>query len=260
MGNLHAGHLSLVQRLKARVDKLVVSIFVNPKQFAADEDLASYPRTLEADCEVLRDCGVDIVFNPTVDEMYTTDPKTQITLPALSQDLCGASRPSHFAGVALVVTKLFNIVQPKVAIFGEKDYQQLMMIRSLVADLNLPLEVEAAPIVRDTDGLALSSRNQYLSWQERRIAPSLYATLQAMCVPMQQVHCDRAHLLVKAGSELEAQGFAVEAQGFAVDYLTIRRQEDLQPLSKDDDAFIILAAVFLGKTRLIDNLKSQVVV
>lgn len=244
MGNLHAGHLSLVDSVRSAADKVVVSIFVNPTQFGPHEDFNAYPRTLEQDCEKLANRGVDFVFAPKASDMYPNDLATQtfIKVPGLSDILCGASRPGHFQGVATIVCKLFQIVSPKVAIFGEKDFQQLQVIRSMVSDLSLSVQILSAPIVRETDGLAMSSRNQYLSEKEREQAPLLQQALQKLVqgTPAQQV---QDHL---------------NTAGFKVDYLTLRRQTDLQIPGPEDKKLVALAAAFLGKTRLIDNILFEV--
>lgn len=253
MGNLHAGHLSLVREVRSRADRVVVSIFVNPLQFGAGEDFASYPRTLERDAEMLHAAGCDLLFAPAEAEVYPRGPEGQtfVEVPGLSDQLCGASRPGHFRGVATVVLKLFNMVQPQVAIFGEKDFQQLLVIRRLVEELDLPIEIVGAPTQREPDGLAMSSRNGYLSADERAIAPRL-----------------RAALLAAAGRLVEGVGCAeveretlsaLAAAGFTPDYVSVRRRRDLLPpglerRAAEDRALIILAAARLGRARLIDNL------
>ncbi|HHJ38271.1 MAG: pantoate--beta-alanine ligase [Methylothermaceae bacteria B42] len=249
MGNLHPGHLSLVETAKARANRVVVSIFVNPLQFGPNEDYARYPRTLEADREKLANCGVDLLFSPPVEEIYPQGSKktTYIEVPGLSDILCGASRPGHFRGVATVVAKLFNLVQPHLAVFGEKDFQQLLVIRKMVADLNFPVEIIGAPIVREADGLAMSSRNQYLSSQERKVAPSLY-----------QVLCE-TRSAIKAGEQdyyrlAKAQTAKLRQLGFDPDYFSILRAHDLGEPSPGDSPLVILTAAKLGQTRLIDNL------
>ena len=253
MGNLHAGHLALVERLAPEVDRLVVSIFVNPLQFGPDEDYDAYPRTLEADVAALEGFGVDAVFAPSTREMYPGGeaPWTGIDLPALTGTLCGASRPGHFAGVAVVVAKLLNIVEPDLAAFGQKDYQQLQVIRRLVADLDFPVGIVAVPIVREADGLALSSRNGYLSAEQRRRAPELYATLQEMAGALAAGRREPAAIEREGARRLRAAGFD------AIDYVAIRRPGDLAEPRGDETALICLAAAYLGEARLIDNVEVQ---
>jgi pantoate--beta-alanine ligase len=249
MGNLHEGHLQLIRRAQELSDRVIVSIFVNPLQFGPQEDLDKYPRTLEADLDKLRQVGADAVYTPTTDTMYPEgmESHTKVEVPGLSDMLCGAHRPGHFVGVATVVLKLFNQVQPDIAVFGEKDYQQLCIIRKMVRDLQLPIRIEGVPTQRDEDGLALSSRNQYLSVQERQLAPELYRTL---CRVRQQVDAGSAPL---SSIEQEAADH-LNSIGFSVDYLTVRRQADLSNPSPRDRELVVLAAARLGSTRLIDNL------
>ena len=247
MGNLHEGHLTLVRAAKKICDVVVVSIFVNPIQFGAGEDFDSYPRTLEQDSRLLADVGCDIIFAPSVDQMYGKQPRlTNISVSQITNDLCGKSRPGHFDGVAVVVTKLFNIVQPKFAFFGQKDYQQLAVIRQLVQDLNMPLEVIGVPIVRAEDGLALSSRNGYLSEQQRAIAPTIYQLLKQA---EQQLH--EGHALAQV---LESISNQLTQAGFVVDYVEAR-QTNLQPIAQFDRNVVLFVAAKLGTTRLIDNLQ-----
>jgi len=248
MGNLHAGHLSLVDRVKPLVDKVIVSIFVNPTQFGPNEDFASYPRTLEQDCALLSARGVDTVFAPQAQDMYPEDihAGSFIKVPGLSDILCGASRPGHFQGVATIVFKLFQIVRPNIAIFGEKDYQQLSVIRRMVADLYLPITVLGAPIVREANGLAMSSRNHYLSAEQRNQAALLYAELKNLVEEAK--HSDHYETLVRQSSE------RLTSAGFTTDYIAIRRQQDLQVPAPGDKQLVVLLAAFLGKTRLIDNI------
>lgn len=247
MGNLHQGHLNLVREAKKLCDIVVVSIFVNPIQFGEGEDFENYPRTLEQDSHLLADVGCDIIFAPSVEQMYGKHPRlTNISVADITDDLCGQSRPGHFDGVAVVVTKLFNIVQPNVAFFGQKDYQQLAVIRQLVQDLNLPIDIIGVPIARDHDGLALSSRNGYLSEAERQIAPSIYQSLK---LAEQQLH--QGVELVDVLDELK---FRLTAAGFVVDYVEAR-QPNLQPIAQFDRDLILFVAAKLGKTRLIDNLQ-----
>lgn len=249
MGNLHQGHLKLVEMAKKQAKRVVVSIFVNPLQFGQNEDFASYPRTFEEDSRRLAANSVDVLFAPVLEEMYPEGmaTHTKVDVPGLSDILCGASRPGHFRGVATVVNKLFNIVQPDLAVFGEKDYQQLLIIRRMVKDLAIPIEIVGVPTVREPDGLAMSSRNGYLSAEDRRQAPQLY---QALCAVRYQLG---------KGCDLDA---AVEAglvwlrdAGLRPDYLTVRRARDLGPASAQDRELVILAAGWLGNTRLIDNLR-----
>ena len=247
MGNLHEGHLTLVRAAKKICDVVVVSIFVNPIQFGAGEDFDSYPRTLEQDSRLLADVDCDIIFAPSVEQMYGTQPRlTNISVGQITNDLCGKSRPGHFDGVAVVVTKLFNIVQPDFAFFGQKDYQQLAVIRQLVQDLNMPLEVIGVPIVRAEDGLALSSRNGYLSEQQRAIAPTIYQLLKQA---EQQLHEGQALAQV-----LESISNQLTQAGFVVDYVEAR-QTNLQPIAQFDRNVVLFVAAKLGTTRLIDNLQ-----
>ena len=247
MGNLHEGHLTLVRAAKKICDVVVVSIFVNPIQFGAGEDFDSYPRTLEQDSRLLADVDCDIIFAPSVEQMYGTQPRlTNISVGQITDDLCGKSRPGHFDGVAVVVTKLFNIVQPDFAFFGQKDYQQLAVIRQLVQDLNMPLEVIGVPIVRAEDGLALSSRNGYLSEQQRAIAPKIYQLLKQA---EQQLHEGQALAQV-----LESISNQLTQAGFVVDYVEAR-QTNLQPIAQFDRNVVLFVAAKLGTTRLIDNLQ-----
>ncbi|ENX24670.1 pantothenate synthetase [Acinetobacter vivianii] len=247
MGNLHEGHLTLVRAAKKICDVVVVSIFVNPIQFGAGEDFESYPRTLEQDSRLLADADCDIIFAPTVEQMYGTHPRlTNISVGEITDDLCGKSRPGHFDGVAVVVTKLFNIVQPDFAFFGQKDYQQLAVIRQLVQDLNMPLEVIGVPIVRAEDGLALSSRNGYLTEEQRAIAPTIYQSLKQA---EQQLH--EGQTLNQVLANISAQ---LTQAGFVVDYVEAR-QTNLQPIAQFDQNLVLFVAAKLGATRLIDNLQ-----
>ncbi|RRV14779.1 pantoate--beta-alanine ligase [Pseudomonas saudiphocaensis] len=250
MGNLHDGHIALVRKAGQRADFVVASIFVNPLQFGPNEDLASYPRTLAADQDKLFEAGCHLLFAPNVEEMYPNGQglQTIVSVPGVSEGLCGGSRPGHFDGVSTVVSKLFNMVQPDLAVFGEKDFQQLAVIRTMVRDLNMPVQIIGEPIVRAADGLALSSRNGYLSPAERESAPALYRTLKQMAEALRNGEQDYAALL-RQGRE------ALEAAGMRPDYLEIRSASDLQPATPETRERIILAAAFLGKTRLIDNLQ-----
>ncbi len=251
MGNLHGGHLELVDRLAGEVDRLVVSIFVNPLQFGPDEDYDSYPRTLEADLAALEERGVAAAFAPTAREMYpgAEPPRTGIDVPALTGTLCGASRPGHFAGVAVVVVKLLNIIEPDVAIFGRKDYQQLQVVRRVVHDLDLPVAIRDGPVVREADGLALSSRNSYLAPEQRRRAPALYAALCELAAALRDGRRDLAALEAQGRERLLAAGFD------AVDYVAVRRCEDLAEPRGDEACLVCLGAAYLGSARLIDNVE-----
>ena len=250
MGNLHEGHLDLVRKARSMADRVIVSIFVNPLQFGEGEDFSSYPRTLIDDSDKLSGVGADLLFTPTVNEMYSRPQaiQTKIEVPGLSQLFCGASRPGHFVGVATVVCKLFNMAQPDLALFGEKDYQQLMVIRQMVEDLSLPIEVQGLPTVREVDGLARSSRNGYLTDTERSIAPALYRQLQRSAAALQQGNYDRVALEQQAMARLESEGFTP-------DYYAICKADDLSEPTSDDKSLVILAAAYLGKARLIDNIQ-----
>lgn len=249
MGNLHAGHAALVEKAAQRADFVVASIFVNPLQFGPNEDLDKYPRTLIADQEKLVEAGCHLLFTPDVDEMYPhgMQGQTRVSVPVISEGLCGASRPGHFEGVATVVSKLFNMVQPDLAIFGQKDFQQLAVIRTLVRDLNMPIQIIGEPTVRADDGLALSSRNGYLSAEQRAAAPVLYRTLQEMAAAIRAGERDFAKLV----SAAQAQH---SAAGFRPDYLEVREANSLHPVTADATQLVILVAAFIGSTRLIDNL------
>lgn len=252
MGNLHPGHIRLVERARELAPRTVASIFVNPMQFGANEDYAGYPRTLENDGRQLEAAGLDLLFAPPLAEIYPRplEQMTQVAVPELSAVLCGISRPTHFNGVTTVVTKLFNQVQPDVAVFGEKDWQQLLLIRRMVIDLDMPVEIVGVPIVREADGLAMSSRNGYLSVQERAIAPTLYAILQATAERLQKGERDYA------GLEAEAK-MRLAAASFRPDYVEIRGSNDLQRPTEETQAISdlrIFAAAWLGRARLIDNL------
>ena len=249
MGNLHEGHLALVQMALQRSDYVVVSIFVNPMQFGPNEDLDSYPRTLSEDQHKLLDAGSHLVFAPSVSEIYPEgmNNHTQVSVPSVSEGLCGASRPGHFDGVSTVVIKLLNMVQPDIAVFGEKDFQQLAVIRKMAHDLCLPVQIMGAPIVRAADGLALSSRNGYLDEAQRRTAPQLHQSLQYIDRQLQAGRVDFEVLIQEARAMLGQAGFTP-------DYLELRDTATLQPVTADTREIAILAAAFLGKTRLIDNL------
>jgi pantoate--beta-alanine ligase len=248
MGALHRGHLALVEAARAECDRVVASIFVNPKQFAPNEDLGSYPRREAADLDMLHSVGVDLVFMPPVGEIYPPDFATTIRVTGLTEVLCGAHRAGHFDGVATVVTKLLIQSLSDVAYFGEKDYQQLIVVRRLARDLDLPVRIAAVPTVREADGLALSSRNIYLSPQERRIAPELARALRSAAAALAQDPTAVATELTRASEALERAGFAVE-------YIEVREADSLAPVKGEVAAPArVLAAVRLGRTRLIDNM------
>ncbi|AGE27418.1 pantoate--beta-alanine ligase [Pseudomonas poae] len=249
MGNLHDGHATLVTKAAQQADFVVASIFVNPLQFGANEDLDKYPRTLAADQERLLQAGCNLLFAPTVEEMYPEgmSGQTRVSVPHVSEGLCGASRPGHFEGVATVVSKLFNMVQPDIAVFGQKDYQQLAVIRAMVHDLNMPIQIIGEPTVRAEDGLALSSRNGFLSEQERAIAPVLYRSLSHIAAAIKAGDHDFASLRAE-------QVRQIEAAGLRLDYLEVRQGVHLRPATAQDQDIVILVAAFLGSTRLIDNL------
>ncbi len=245
MGNLHEGHLQLMREGREHGDCVVASIFVNPLQFGPGEDFDQYPRTLEADCAKLQGLA-DVVFAPAVSEMYPVQQTVFVELPPIASELCGAARPGHFRGMATVVLKLLNIVRPQVALFGKKDYQQLHLICQLVLQLNLPVKIIGGETVRAQDGLALSSRNQYLSGAERAEAGFLYQTLQVMKQSLLQGVRDFELLQQQAGA-------ALADRGWQVDYIAIRNQSDLQPACGEQ--LVILAAARLSKTRLLDNVE-----
>ena len=247
MGNLHEGHLNLVRLAREHGECIVASIFVNPLQFGPSEDFDRYPRTLEADCAKLQGLA-DVVFAPPVNEMYPAQQAVFVELPPVASELCGASRPGHFRGMATVVLKLLNIVQPQAALFGKKDYQQLHIIRRMASELNLPVRIIGGETVRAADGLALSSRNQYLNEAERSEAAFLYRTLQGMRQVILQGECDFEQLQQRAVETLVARGWRV-------DYLAVRNQSDLQPASHAQRELVILAAARLGNTRLLDNVE-----
>ncbi|WP_268799518.1 pantoate--beta-alanine ligase [Pseudomonas huanghezhanensis] len=249
MGNLHSGHIALVTKAAQRADFVVASLFVNPLQFGPNEDLASYPRTLAADQEKLLQAGCHLLFTPTVEEMYPHGmaDQTIVRVPVVSEGLCGGSRPGHFDGVSTVVSKFFNMVQPDIAVFGQKDFQQLAVVSALVRDLNMPIQIIGEPTVRATDGLALSSRNGYLSESQRAAAPALYQVINTVADAIRNGEKDLEQLLVKGKHDLEAAGFRP-------DYLEIRQAVTLRPATPDDNDLVILAAAWLGTTRLIDNL------
>ena len=255
MGNLHDGHLELVNIAKQHADIVVVSIFVNPTQFGVGEDFDSYPRTLDEDVAKLATVGADYVFAPNIDEMYPVlPPPTTVSAGAITEQLCGKTRPTHFDGVGIVVSKLFNIVQPNVAIFGQKDYQQLAIIKQLVRDLSYSIEIIGAPIVRAADGLALSSRNQYLSESERQTAPILQQELQYLAIQIGGNHQPLDVLLAASRQR-------ITSAGFVIDYLDIKTAQ-LDSLKADGSSvnfnenqqdLVILVAAWLGRARLLDN-------
>lgn len=247
MGNLHAGHMALVEHANKASDCIVASIFVNPMQFSQNEDLDAYPKTLEADQQLLQARGVKYLFAPTAREMYPQGISTQVQIPVLSNLYCGASRPGHFVGVATICAKLFNIVQPDFAVFGEKDFQQLTIIRHMVRDLCIPVNIIGVQTGRAEDGLALSSRNGYLSDKERQIAPALYQALHNAADKIKAGERNYAEV------ESSAQQQLSEA-GFTPDYFHVLNKETLDTASFADQDIIILAAAQLGKARLIDNL------
>lgn len=249
MGNLHQGHLALVREARQRADQVVVSIFVNRLQFGQGEDFDQYPRTLQEDADKLKGEGVAVVFAPDERELYPhVSQDYNVQPPHLENELCGRFRPGHFRGVATVVAKLFNIVKPNVACFGKKDYQQLAVIRGLVADLNFDVQIVPVDTGRAADGLALSSRNAYLSVEERQKAPQLYALLSEMAAEIRAHRQDYAALEAKAVTQLQQQGWQV-------DYVEVRHAEHLQVAHVGDKHVVILAAARLGKTRLIDNIE-----
>jgi pantoate--beta-alanine ligase len=250
MGNLHAGHVSLIEAARQHGERFVASIFVNPMQFGPNEDFAHYPRTPTQDATMLAAAGCDLMFMPEVGEIYPNgaDHATRVEVPGLSDILCGEFRPGHFEGVATIVAKLFHIVDPDVAIFGEKDFQQLTVIRRMVADLCLRVRIVGAPTVRESDGLAMSSRNQYLDAEQRRRAPAMYRQLSQAVSALQAGERDF--------TKLEGAGrAALDGAGFRTDYFAVRDARTLAPASPDTRHFVVLTAARLGKARLIDNLQ-----
>jgi pantoate--beta-alanine ligase len=250
MGNLHPGHISLIEVARQRGDRFIASIFVNPMQFGPNEDYAHYPRTPEKDRSMLAEAGCDLMFMPDVAEIYPAglEHSTRVTVPELSGLLDGEFRPGHFDGVSTVVAKLFNIVQPDIAVFGEKDFQQLAIIRRMVADLCVPIEIIGAPTVREKDGLAMSSRNQYLTADERKIAPELYAALTRA---VKRISAGERNLGAIESAELEA----IRRAGFRPDYFTVRDARSLTAPNGNSKHLVVLVAARLGKARLIDNLQ-----
>lgn len=247
MGWLHEGHLSLLREGRRRGEVLVLSIFVNPTQFGANEDLSSYPRDLQRDADLARDCGVDLLFAPDTAAMYPPNAATFVNVEGLTEVLCGASRPGHFRGVTTIVTKLFNIVQPDLALFGQKDFQQLAVIRRMTLDLDLPVEIVGMPIVREADGLAMSSRNVYLSTAQRRQALILSRSLARGRELVAGGQHDAATILAELRGMIEAEPEA------RIDYLQICHRDTLQQQERVDGDSVLLLAVFVGATRLIDN-------
>jgi len=248
MGNLHDGHMKLVDEAKSRADVVVVSIFVNPMQFDRPEDLARYPRTLQEDSEKLNKRKVDLVFAPSAQEIYPqgTENHTFVDVPGLSTMLEGASRPGHFRGVSTIVSKLFNLIQPDIACFGEKDFQQLALIRKMVADMGFDIEIVGVPIIRAKDGLALSSRNGYLTADQRKIAPGLYKVLSSVAEKLQNGERDQQEMIAIAEQDLNEKGFRA-------DDIQIRDADTLLDLTDSSKRAVILMAAWLGQARLIDN-------
>ncbi|WNN49242.1 pantoate--beta-alanine ligase [Siccibacter colletis] len=252
MGNLHDGHMTLVEEAKARADVVVVSIFVNPMQFDRADDLARYPRTLQEDCEKLNKRKVDLVFSPAPEDVYPkgTDEQTFVEVPGISSILEGASRPGHFRGVSTIVSKLFNLVQPDLACFGEKDYQQLALIRKMVADMGYDIEIVGVPTVRAKDGLALSSRNGYLTSEQRKIAPGLNKVMHDIAARLAAGVCDEEELIATAT-------LVLDEQGFRTDEIHIRDAATLGALTPESKRAVILMAAWLGQARLIDNMSVE---
>ena len=250
MGALHEGHLSLIEFAKQKSDTVVCSIFVNPTQFGQNEDLSNYPRPLQDDIDALERTGAHIAFTPDVKQIYPEGFQTSVSVKQLSLGLCGGNRPGHFDGVATIVSKLLLICQPDIAVFGEKDYQQLLVIKRLVKDLNIETQILGSPIIREVDGLALSSRNQYLNAQERAIAPHLYATLQQVAQTLRQG--------AQITNQLKQAEKTLINHGFEIDYLELRQSDDLNPIAdlkkQSTNNPRLFAAVKLGQTRLIDNI------
>ncbi len=248
MGNLHDGHMKLVDEAKARADVVIVSIFVNPMQFDRPDDLVRYPRTLQEDCEKLNKRKVDYVFAPAVEEIYPQglEGQTYVDVPGLSTMLEGASRPGHFRGVSTIVSKLFNLIQPDIACFGEKDFQQLALIRKMVADMSYDIEIVGVPIIRAKDGLALSSRNSYLTAEQRKIAPGLHNVMNSIAEKLIAGNRELQEIIAIAEQELNEKGFRA-------DDIQIRDADTLQELTEISKRAVILAAAWLGQARLIDN-------
>ncbi|ATG59037.1 MULTISPECIES: pantoate--beta-alanine ligase [Pseudoalteromonas] len=253
MGNLHRGHFSLVEKAKTLADKVVVSIFVNPMQFGANEDLDNYPRTLSEDKQGLAELGTDIVFTPSVSTIYPNGLGEQsfVDVPGVSLGYCGGSRPGHFKGVATVVTKLFNLVQPDYVCFGEKDFQQLQVIKTMARDLSIPVEIIGVPTMREVSGLAMSSRNGYLSAEQKTTATALFKALGQCAEQLKQGNKDFTSLKTHAKQSLEQAGLKP-------DYFEIAQRDTLKTATLDDNHFVILAAAFLGSVRLIDNMQVDI--
>ncbi len=247
MGNLHQGHLSLAQEAKKCTDRVVVSVFVNPTQFGAGEDFASYPRTSLEDHRKLSNSQIDVLFLPENEELYFPNASTEITVSDLSDSHCGTTRNGHFSGVATIVCKLFNIVQPDKAFFGKKDFQQLLVIRRMVQDLNIPVTIEAVPTMRETDGLAMSSRNDYLTPEQKALAPKLFQALQNAQDAILIGHMKYTEIEQQQTDWLREFGFQPE-------YFSICRSDNLKPANISDTELVILTAAKIGTTRLIDNL------
>ncbi|MGB5490513.1 MAG: pantoate--beta-alanine ligase [Woeseiaceae bacterium] len=248
MGSLHAGHLSLVELAREHAERVIVSIFVNPTQFGESEDFDNYPRSLERDTLRLKTTAADMIFAPDVDTVYPfgIENATTVSVPGLTENFCGASRPGHFDGVTTVIARLFSLVQPDVAVFGQKDYQQQLVIRRMAEDLSLPVSIIASETIRDDDGLALSSRNAYLDEAQRKTAPLLYEQVSAVGTELQNGQRNLAELESHARE-------ALQAAGFEVDYFSIRRALNLEVPDRDCDDLVVLAAANLGDARLIDN-------
>lgn len=248
MGNLHLGHITLVKEAVKRADHVVASIFVNPMQFGQNEDLDAYPRTLAADQQALTDAGAELLFTPTSKIIYPKgmQQQTYVEVPKIGDELCGASRPGHFRGVATIVCKLFNIVQPDIALFGKKDFQQLLVIKTMVEDLSMPIEIIGVETIREASGLAMSSRNGYLNPSQQMRAATLKQVMDTMSA---QIQSGQAIVGVIA----KAQAKLIEA-GFKPDYLEVRSSKDLSPAKDEQQALVIVAAAYMGTTRLIDNL------
>ena len=250
MGNLHQGHFTLVKEAKRKASKVVVSIFVNPMQFGEGEDFESYPRTLQQDGDALNELGVDLLFTPEVSDVYHRDMSTttRVEVPGLSNILCGKHRPGHFVGVTTVVAKLFSMVQPDIAVFGKKDYQQLFLIKRMVEDLAMPIDVVGIDTIREPSGLAMSSRNGYLSSAEKEAATELYQSLTNIAEQVRQG--SKAYI-----SLCQNEVKTLQSKGFLVDYMEVRRQDDLARPSGEDAKLVVLVAAHLGNARLIDNLE-----
>jgi pantoate--beta-alanine ligase len=249
LGNLHAGHIKLVELAREHAERVVVSVYVNPTQFGEDEDFEEYPRTLERDTRRLKQIGADVLFVPDDETVYPYghDCATIVSVPGLTENFCGASRPGHFDGVTTVVARLFALVQPDVAVFGQKDYQQQLIIRFMTEDLSLPIRVITAETVREDDGLAMSSRNQFLTDKERTVAPLLHEALSELGSALQNGKRDFEDLEKIAIGRLEKAGFGI-------DYVAVRRAHNLAPPDRDCDELVVIAAVHLGEARLIDNI------